>query len=129
MVDSARDRITKFFQKNVANRVMRRLPFQTLLETTGRKSGLPRTTPLGGRRTGDEFWFVSEFGDRSQYIRNIMADPHVRLRLKGRWHRGTAVLLPDDDARARMRELPQYNNVGVRTFGTNLLTVRVDLID
>lgn len=129
MVDSARDRITKFFQKNVANRVMRRLPFQTLLETTGRKSGLPRTTPLGGRRIGDEFWFVSEFGDRSQYIRNIMADPRVRLRLNGRWHRGTAVLLPDDDARARMRELPQYNNVGVRTFGTNLLTVRVDLID
>lgn len=129
MPDSTRDRVTKFFQKNIANPVMRHLPFQTLLETTGRKSGRPRTTPLGGRRIGDSFWFVSEFGDRSQYVRNIMANPNVRVRLKGRWHRGTAVLLPDDDAKARMRDLPQYNNVGVRTFGTNLLTVRVNLID
>lgn len=127
--DTLRDRVTKFFQKNVANRVMRQMPFQTLLETTGRKSGQPRTTPLGGRRVGDAFWFVSEFGDRSQYIRNIQADPSVRVRLNGRWHRGTAHLLPEDDARARMRTLPGYNNVGVRTFGTNLLTVRVDLID
>ena len=129
MAETTRDRITKFFQKNVANRVMRRLPFQTLLETTGRKSGRPRTTPLGGRRVGNEFWFVSEFGDRSHYVRNIMADPNVRLRLKGRWHRGTAHLLPDDDAQARMQMLPRYNNVGVRTFGTNLLTIKVDLID
>lgn len=129
MTDTPRDRVTKFFQKNVANRLMRRLPFQTLLETTGRKSGEPRTTPLGGRRIGDSFWFVSEFGEKSDYIRNIKADPDVRVRLNGRWHRGTARLLPEDDARARMRTLPQYNNVGVRTFGTNLLTVRVDLID
>jgi deazaflavin-dependent oxidoreductase (nitroreductase family) len=128
MADTVRDTVTKRFQK-YANAVMRRMPFQTLLETTGRKSGQPRTTPLGGRRIGDAFWFVSEFGDRSQYIRNIKTDPDVRVRLNGRWHRGTAQLLPDDDARARMRELPAINNFGVRTFGTNLLTVRVDLID
>lgn len=128
MADTVRDTVTKTFQRYV-NTVMRRVPFQTLLETTGRTSGEPRTTPLGGRRIGDEFWFVSEFGDKSQYIRNIQADPSVRVRLKGRWHRGTAHLLPDDDARARMRSLPALNNVGVRTFGTNLLTVRVDLID
>ena len=29
MADTARDRITRFFQKNVANRVMRRMPFRT----------------------------------------------------------------------------------------------------
>ena len=48
MADDVRDRITKLFQKNVANRVTRLLPFQTLLETTGRKSGQPRRIPLGG---------------------------------------------------------------------------------
>ncbi|MBX7432446.1 nitroreductase family deazaflavin-dependent oxidoreductase [Mycobacterium sp. Y57] len=129
MTDTTRDRVTKFFQKNVGNQVMGRMPFQTLLETTGRKSGEPRRTPLGGRRVGDEFWFVSEFGEKSQYVRNIMADPAVRVRIKGRWHRGTAHLLPDDDAAARLRTLPQFNSMGVRTFGTNLLTVRVDLTD
>lgn len=126
---TVRDRVTKFFQKYVGNQVMGRMPFQTLLETKGRKSGEPRQTPLGGRRVGDEFWFVSEFGEKSQYVRNIKANPNVRVRLKGRWHRGTAHLLPEDDARARLRSLPQVNSMGVRTFGTNLLTVRVDLID
>jgi deazaflavin-dependent oxidoreductase (nitroreductase family) len=117
------------FQKWVANPVMRRMPFQTLLETTGRKSGAPRRTPLGGRRVGNQFWLVSEFGEKSHYVRNIKANPRVRLRLHGKWHTGTAHLLPDDDPHARLRELPQFNSFGVRTFGTNLLTVRVDLDD
>ena len=119
-------KVTNFFQKRVANPLMRRNPAQTLLETTGRKSGEPRRTPLGGKRVGDQFWFVSEFGEQSQYVRNIQADPRVRVRLRGRWHGGTAHLIPDDDAEARLRELPQLNSFGVRTFGTNLLTIRVD---
>jgi deazaflavin-dependent oxidoreductase (nitroreductase family) len=118
--------VTTFFQKRVANPLMRRLPFQTLLETTGRKSGEPRRTPLGGQVDGDRFWFVSEFGEKSQYVRNIQADPRVRVRLRGKWHNGTAHLVPDDDPIARLREQSQLNAFGVRTFGTNLLTVRVD---
>ena len=118
--------VTHFFQKRVANPLMRRNPFQTLLETTGRKSGEPRRTPLGGKLIDHQFWFVSEFGEQSQYIRNIQADPRVRVRLRGKWHSGTAHLVPDDDSQARLRELPQFNSFGVRTFGTNLLTVRVD---
>jgi deazaflavin-dependent oxidoreductase (nitroreductase family) len=121
-----RDAVTTFFQKRVANPLMRRNPLQTLLETTGRKSGEPRRTPLGGKLVGREFWFVSEFGEKSQYVRNIQADPRVRVRLRGRWHSGTAHLVPDDDPQARLRDLPQFNSFGVRTFGTNLLTVRVD---
>jgi deazaflavin-dependent oxidoreductase (nitroreductase family) len=118
--------VTNFFQKRIANPVMRRIPFQTLLETTGRKSGEPRRTPLGGKLVGKEFWFVSEFGEKSQYIRNIQADPRVRVRLRGKWHCGTAHVLPGDDPHARLRDQPQFNAFGVRTFGTNLLTVRVD---
>ncbi|MCV7240466.1 nitroreductase/quinone reductase family protein [Mycolicibacterium celeriflavum] len=129
MAEDLRDRITKLFQKNVANRFTKMMPFQTLLETTGRKSGEPRRTPLGGRRVGNEFWFVSEFGDSSQYIKNIKADPAVRVRLNGKWHKGVAHLVPDDDPQARLRSLPQFNSFGVRTFGTNLMTVRVDLED
>ena len=129
MADDLRDRITKAFQKNGVNRVLRLMPFQTLLETTGRKSGHPRRTPLGGRLEGNQFWFVSEFGEKSQYVKNIQANPRVRVRLNGKWHSGTAHLLPDDDAHARLRSLPQINSFGVRTFGTNLLTIRVDLVD
>jgi deazaflavin-dependent oxidoreductase (nitroreductase family) len=88
-----------------------------------------RHTPLGGRLVGNQFWLVSEFGENSDYVRNIKANPRVRLRLGGKWRSGTAHLLPDDDTKARLRELPQMNSFGVRSFGTNLLTVRVDLDD
>ncbi len=129
MADDVRDRFTTFFQRRVANPLMRRLPIQTLLETTGRKSGKPRHTPLDGSKVGNEFWFVSEFGEKSQYVKNIKANPKVRIRLRGQWHSGTAHLMPDDDPHERLRSLPQFNSFGVRTFGTNLLTIRVDLTD
>lgn len=122
-----RFRAATTFQRRVGNPVLRRLPFQTVLETTGRVSGLPRQTPVGGRRVGDSFWLVSEFGEKSQYVRNIKSDPRVRVRIRGRWQSGTAHLLTDDDPVARLRGLPRFNSIGVRTFGTNLLTVRVDL--
>ncbi|CAM5477919.1 nitroreductase family deazaflavin-dependent oxidoreductase [Streptomyces pharetrae] len=124
-----RFRLTTAFQRYVANPLTRRLPSHTLLETTGRVSGLPRRTPLGGRRVGDSFWLVSEFGERSQYVRNIQADPRVRVRIGGRWYSGTAHLLPDDDPLARLRTLPRYNSAAVRALGTDLLTIRVDLTD
>lgn len=125
-LNDRRYRATTAFQRLI-NPVLRRLPFQTVIETTGRVSGLPRQTPVGGRRSGNVFWLVSEFGELSQYVRNIKADPRVRVRIGGRWHTGTAHLLPDDDAVARLRGLPRFNSTAVRALGTNLLTVRVDL--
>ncbi|MGW1953939.1 nitroreductase/quinone reductase family protein [Streptomyces sp. NPDC001920] len=122
-----RFRVATTFQRRVANPVLRRMPFQTVLETTGRVSGLPRHTPVGGRRVADSFWLVSEFGRRSGYVRNIEADPRVRVRIRGRWYAGTAHLLPDDDPVARLRRLPRLNSAAVRLIGTGLLTVRVDL--
>jgi len=119
-------RIATALQRRL-NPVMRRLPLQTVLETTGRTSGLPRRTPVGGRRVGGSFWLVSEFGERSQYVRNIKADPRVRVRIRGRWHAGTAHLMPDDDTAVRLRSLPSMNSAAVRAIGAGQLTVRVDL--
>lgn len=127
MTANVRDRVTKFVQRRLVNPLAIRLPSQTLLETTGRKSGQPRRTPLDGSRVGDQFWFVSEFGENSQYVKNIEANPTVRVRLRGRWHNGTARLMPDDDPRTRLRQLPRANSFAVRTFGTSLLTICVDL--
>jgi deazaflavin-dependent oxidoreductase (nitroreductase family) len=124
--DDPKYRVVTAFQRRL-NAVMRRLPLQTVLETTGRVSGRPRQTPVGGRRVGDSFWLVSEFGEKSQYVRNIRANPRVRVRIRSRWHTGTAHLLPDDDPRARLKTLPRMNSTAVRAFGNALLTVRVDL--
>jgi len=128
-----RQRLTSWFHRRVANPVMRPLsryiPGQAVLETTGRRTGLPRRTPVGGRVVGGSFWLVADHGLRSHYVRNIQASPRVRLRIGARWHDGTAHLLPDDDPRARLRQLPRLNSLMVRLLGTDLLTVRVDLSD
>ena len=110
--------------RHLAGRVM---PGTALLETTGRRTGLARRTPIGGRRVGDSFWLVSDHGTASPYVLNILANPRVRLRVGARWHTGTAHPLPADDARARLRELPRFNSMMVRALGTNLLTIRIDL--
>jgi deazaflavin-dependent oxidoreductase (nitroreductase family) len=96
-----------------------------LLETTGRRSGRPRVTPLGARQDGDTVWIVAEHGRRANYVRNIEADPRVRVRVGGRWRTGAATVLPDDDPRRRLRLTP--NDLMVRLVGTDLLTIRIDL--
>lgn len=113
-------------QRYLVNPVGRRLPV-VMLETVGRKSGQPRHTAIGGRLVGNQFWLVSEHGEHSDYVRNIKANPAVRLRISDQWRAGTAHLLPDDDARARLEQLPRGNSAVVRVVGTDLLTVRVDL--
>lgn len=98
-----------------------------LLETTGRSSGQPRRTPIGGRLDGAAFWLVSDHGEASSYVRNIKANNRVRVRIGGRWRAGTAFLLHGDDPYARLATLPRFNSSMVRALGTDLLTVRVDL--
>jgi deazaflavin-dependent oxidoreductase (nitroreductase family) len=108
-----------------------------LLETTGRKSGEARQTPVGNGLVGEQFWIVAERGARAAYVRNIAADPRVRVRIRdGRrqvWRSGTATPLPDDDPIERQRWLGETgpgrasNARAVRMFGSELMTVRIDL--
>jgi deazaflavin-dependent oxidoreductase (nitroreductase family) len=113
-------------QRLVVNPIGRQLPV-TMLETTGRKTGQPRRTAVGGKVVDNQFWMVSEHGDHSDYVHNIKADPAVRLRIGGQWRSGVARLLPDDDPWVRLQRLPRLNSAGVRAMGTELLTIRVDL--
>ena len=99
----------------------------SLLETRGRKTGRPRTTPVGNGLQGETFWIVAEHGRRAGYVRNLEADPRVRIFVNGRWRTGTARTLPEDDPHERQRQLPALNARVVRLMGTDLLTVRVDL--
>jgi deazaflavin-dependent oxidoreductase (nitroreductase family) len=73
-----------------------------VVETVGRRTGLPRQVPVGGRLSGDTFWLVAGIGRRANYVRNIEANPRVRVKVHGRWRSGTAHLCPDDDPRKRM---------------------------
>ncbi len=72
-----------------------------ILETVGRKSGQRRGNPVGMKIDGDVAWMVSEHGRHADYVKNIEANPRVRIRKGRSWREGTAHLVDDDDPVAR----------------------------
>jgi deazaflavin-dependent oxidoreductase (nitroreductase family) len=133
--------LARIFEKYFANPQLRFAlrrglapPNFALLETTGRRTGLARQTPVGGALDDDTFWLVSEHGRRSNYVQNLTADPRVRVKTHGRWHAGRATLVPEDDARGRRRALDQthgfsgrIDGIVFRAIATDPLTIRIDL--
>src|SRR5205085_10831489 len=88
MSSARKRRASKFLTVRIVNPLVRRLasaglagPSVALLETTGRKSGQKRVTPVGNGLRGDVFWIVTEHGWASAYVKNIQADPRVRVKV------------------------------------------------
>jgi len=136
-----RERTIRGLQKYITNPPVKLvvslglMPTTALLETTGRISGKRRRTPVGNgydHRT-QTVWIVAEHGDHAAWVRNVRADPRVRIKIHGRWRTGSAHPLPEDDPRLRQRTLgkeifgQRITAAAVRAMGTQLLTVRVDL--
>jgi deazaflavin-dependent oxidoreductase (nitroreductase family) len=128
-------RWSTFLTAKVVNPVVRAaaraglpLPLVVILETRGRRSGQPRRIPVGKAITGNTLWVVAEHGRKAAYVKNIEADPRVRVRVGRRWRSGAAHILYDDDWRERQRRLPnKINSATVRLMGTEHLTIRIDL--
>jgi len=100
------------------------LPWWVLLETTGRRTGKRRLTPLAnGPFDGQVALLIAVHGDDSAFAHNIAADPHVRLKRRGRWHAGTASLI-EPDAQTLQR-FSRYARSGIRTFGDAPKIVRI----
>ncbi|MGH9261872.1 MAG: nitroreductase/quinone reductase family protein, partial [Acidimicrobiales bacterium] len=91
--------LVRAYQKHVGNGLFRLsagiTPGWTVVETTGRRSGRPHRVPVGGRMRGDVFWLVAGDGRQASYVKNIEADPRVRVRSSGRWRTGVAHVLDD----------------------------------
>jgi deazaflavin-dependent oxidoreductase (nitroreductase family) len=92
-----------------------------------------RLTPVCDGLVAETFWLIAAHGRRAGWVRNIEADPRVRIKVHGTWRAGTAHILDDDDPLARERVLSEGNlarRLCLRTSrarSTDLLTVRVDL--
>lgn len=131
-------------ERRVINPVVRRLVFAgklsstyALLETTGRRTGLPRLTPVANGLRGDTFWLISAHGRHASYFRNLLAEPRVRVGLgqegRLRWRAGEAHPLWDDDASSRHRQLGRgrfgywLDGLILRATATQMTTVRIDL--
>jgi deazaflavin-dependent oxidoreductase (nitroreductase family) len=136
MADRKRKRaIARFTTNKLVNPALRPLlraglapKTHALLETTGRKSGLPRQVPLGNGLRGNDFWIVTEHGYAAAYVKNIQANPNVRVKVGRRWYVGVAEILPDDDPYERLRWLGRpVNDTLLRIVGTQQLTIRIRL--
>jgi deazaflavin-dependent oxidoreductase (nitroreductase family) len=130
-------------QQSVINPVVRRawdlglpIPGDALLETTGRRTGMRRRTPVCDGLEGETFWLIAQRGHDADWVRNIEANPRVRVKVSGLragWRTGTAQILDDDDPRERQRILSQANfprrlcMSTSKAVQTNPLTIRVDL--
>lgn len=146
---SAQDLVRRAYalgEKYLVNAPMRRLIDRglapdalALLETTGRRTGTTRRTPVGNGLVGDTFWAIAERGLESDYVRNLQSEPRVRVKAGGRWRDGTAEVLPDDDVDARVRAILEANgslarradakllDLSVAMLGSTPVTVRIDL--
>jgi deazaflavin-dependent oxidoreductase (nitroreductase family) len=108
-------------------------PGTAILETIGRKSGQPRRNPVTNGLDDGVFWIVAEHGRRANYVRNIEANPSVRVRVGRRWRAGIAQVVPDDEPRERLRyiasrrPITRLNTATVRLMQTDLMTIRIDL--
>lgn len=123
------------YQRWVLNPPMRVLvwlglvPGHVLVETVGRRSGKRRRTVVGAHRDDGVVWIVAEHGRHAGWVVNFeAADGAVRIRTRARWHDAQAEVLDGDDPAARLATWGRPGHArAVRTFGTDLTTVRVVL--
>ena len=85
---AAKDRVIYPLQKRVVNPVVLLAwelgippPGDALLETTGRRTGQPRRTPVCDGLDGEVFWLIAQRGHGADWVRNIAANPRVRVKV------------------------------------------------
>lgn len=70
-----------------------------LLRVRGRRSGALRDNPLSYLVADGSVWVMAGFGDRTDWYRNLLADPRVGVILPGRAISCTAEVIDDPDVR------------------------------
>ncbi len=103
------------------------VPGHVLVETTGRRSGRRRRNVVGMHVEGTTGWVVAEHGRYAGYVRNLVANPEVRVRIDRHWRRARACVVDADDSEARLDSFGLRGHAAaVRRFGTDLTTLRFD---
>jgi deazaflavin-dependent oxidoreductase (nitroreductase family) len=103
-----------------------------VLETTGRLSGRPHQTPLQYERVGEALFVGSARGLQADWFRNLMADPQVRVRIKGKWLPARAAPITDPEQvlaflELRLERHPRMIRGMLLLHGLPLRPTRADL--
>src|SRR5512142_3199248 len=105
-----------------------------LLTTTGRRSGLPRTTPLQYEQVEGAIYVASARGTKADWFRNILVQPcvHVRIGLREFDARAEPVTDPcriADFLELRLRRHPRMVGAILRSEGLPASPKRQELED
>ena len=104
------------------------------LTTTGRVSGAPREIEIWFALEGAALYMLSGGRDRSDWVRNLLREPQVSVRIAGETLPGRARVVEDADEDALARRLlvgkyePRYTG-SLDDWGQNALPVAVDFSD
>jgi deazaflavin-dependent oxidoreductase (nitroreductase family) len=101
------------------------------LTTTGRVSGSPREIEIWFGLDGDTLYMLSGGRDRSDWVKNLIREPRVRVRIADHDFVGRARIVSSDeeDARARRLLLDKYRRGyagDLSSWGKDALPVAVD---
>ena len=108
-------------------RIASYVPGFAAIETTGRKTGRKHVVPVGGRLSGNTFWFAAANPDLADYVRNIKANPNVTLRIHGRRRNGIAKLCPEERPRRWLVRMNPLNSIFIAVAAKKHLVIRIDL--
>jgi deazaflavin-dependent oxidoreductase (nitroreductase family) len=120
-------RIIKNYEKGIGpTRVV------LLLTTLGRKSGLPRITPVQYEEIDGLYYVGSARGPQADWFRNIQANSQVEVQLRDRRFKGIAEATCDpvriaDFFAIRLKRNPLFIGILMRLEGLPLRYSRVDL--
>jgi len=81
-----------------------------LLTTTGRISGKKRVTPLQYETDGDVIYLGAVRGLKSDWVKNILADPQVEVQVKSRRFKALAEVVTTPDRIADFLEIRLKNH-------------------
>lgn len=104
-----------------------------LLTTTGRKSGKPRVTPLQYEEIDSRIYLSSALGLKADWVKNILHDPQVHIRVKSRRFNGRAEVITDarritDFLEVRLRRHPRMIGAMLKAEGLSAPPAREDLV-
>ena len=103
-----------------------------LLTTTGCKSGKERVTPLQYVEANDVIYVQSVRGLKSDWVRNILANTIVQVRLKSQSFRAQTEVITDseqilDFVELLLKERPRTTEAILRSIGTEPPYIRTQL--
>jgi deazaflavin-dependent oxidoreductase (nitroreductase family) len=103
-----------------------------LLTTTGRKSGLPRVTALQYEEVDGAIYLGLSKGTQADWFKNLVANPHVSIRVKSRQFNGKAEAVIDpariaDFLELRLKRHPRMIGAMLKAEGLSATPSRTEL--